>query len=444
MKWRLIALPGNNVPACIYLKGFGSHLTRLHIMPVSFIFPRLAKLFLFIAKFFIFLLFTIFCSQYFRSNYYSFAKPAPFSGSYIYNPYSVLRANWLKSNFHAHTKAWMGLTNGYQTTEEVMSHYKNDLKYDVSCISNYSKATQYLPAGSPLYFPVYEHGYNLMKVHQLVFGTKDPCYFDIGLWQLPDNKQYIINHLNEKASLISLNHPSLRNGYTRYDLQRLSGYQLMEVLNNYRNNERLWDVALSAGKLSWIIANDDCHDIRKPDETGIAWTMVNVSANTAPVFLEALKNGRCYGVTGNNGVNNHYLKEVTVTGNTINIRLDSKAGEIKLVGQNGAVKKLIQDSDSISYTFGTADSYIRADIKFPGLTMMLNPLVRYNGKDVPVNTCTALFNPWKTFLIRLLLLCTWLSAVFMMYKRFRRKRNYPRSITGKKPQRPVINSGSIY
>jgi hypothetical protein len=376
---------------------------------------------LFVLKLFVFIIFTLLCSQYFRSKYYRFPEPKPFSGSEIFNPYKDIKGKWLKSNFHAHTKAWGGLTNGHQTAKEIMDHYINDLKYDVAVISNYEQTIQYLPEGSPLYFPVYEHGYNIGKVHHLVFGNKKVCYFDILLWQSADNKQFLIEHLLKKNPLISLNHPSMRNGYTPADLRKLSGYQLMEVINTPGNDEALWDTALSAGKLSWIIANDDCHDIRKPNETGISWTMVNSPENKAASILDALKNGLTYGVTGKEGVNRHYLKEVKAEGNNILIKVDSTADEIRLIGQDGMIKKSVAKTDSALYTFDLRDTYIRAVIKFPDMTMYLNPLIRYDGKGIPRNEITASVNTWKTILIRVLIFVIWVGVTVLL---FRNKRKF--------------------
>src|SRR5688500_10437746 len=181
----------------------------------------LAVILLFFKLFFL-LIFTLICSQYFRSKFYHFPEPKPFSGNHIFNPYSDISGQWLKSNFHAHTIAWGGLTNGHQTAEEIIDHYKNDLKYDVPVISNYHKTKQYLPVDSPLYFPVYEHGYNKGKSHHLVFGNEKVCFFDVNLWQTVHHKQFIIEHLAKKNPLISLNHPGMRNSFSYPDLSKLT------------------------------------------------------------------------------------------------------------------------------------------------------------------------------------------------------------------------------
>jgi hypothetical protein len=111
------------------------------------------------------------CFQYFMSRHYKYLKTCPFTGKFIYNPYSSPRSYWWKSNFHAHSIAWR-LTNGHQYPGQIISHFKKDMKYDIACISNYEKRTPYMPVNSPKYIQVYEHGYNIDKVHQLVFGKR--------------------------------------------------------------------------------------------------------------------------------------------------------------------------------------------------------------------------------------------------------------------------------
>ncbi len=385
------------------------------------IFQKLLAVVLIFFKLFFLLIFTLICSQYFRSKFYHFPEPKPFTGDQIFNPYSDITGPWLKSNFHAHTIAWGKLTNGHQTSEEIMHHYKNEMKYDAPAISNYHQTKQYLPVDSPLYFPVYEHGYNKGKSHHLVFGNEKVCFFDINLWQTVHHKQFIIDHLAKKSTLISLNHPGMRNSYSYPDLSKLTGYQLMEVINTPGNDQGYWDQALSSGKISWIIADDDAHDITKPGETGVSWTMVNTKQRNANAFLESLKNGLSYGVIGTGGVNNYYLKEVTLSGNDIMIRVDSVAEEIKLIGQGGEVKKTLNNTDSISYTFLPNDSYIRAVIKFPGMTMFLNPMIRYDGKGIPRNEMMATVNGGRTLVNRVLVGLAWLFIVIIAFKNSRRR-----------------------
>ena len=70
-------------------------------------------------------------------------------------------------------------------------------------------------------------------------------------------------HIKKTASLVALTHPGLMNGYTTKDLKVLKGYDLFEVLSPYYESFELWDYALNNGNFSWIMANDDTHDLVK-------------------------------------------------------------------------------------------------------------------------------------------------------------------------------------
>ena len=354
---------------------------------------------------------TLVCIQYFMSKHYNFAYPSVFKGSHLYNPYETLERHWWKSNFHAHSVVWHHLSNGHQSPKKIVSHYKNDLKYDIACVSNYEKRTHYWPFDSPQYIPVYEHGYNIGKVHQLVFGKDPIVYYDIALFQTVDNKQYIINEEKQDSDIVVIAHPELRDAYSSSDMEKLSGYDMLEVLNNKKIATLAWDEALSSGKAAWIIADDDCHDITKPGETGVSWTMVNANTKKCKDVMDALRSGRSYGVQGSDGVNDHYLKQVTVKDTVVTFVVDDTATAIKLFGQNGVLKATYCNTDSISYAFKPTDTYIRAEVEFPSQELYLNPIIRYDGKHIPCNNNTASVNFWRTLRIRTEIAAIWILGM---------------------------------
>lgn len=220
--------------------------------------------------------------------------------------------------------------------------------------------------------------------------------------------------MKKYSPVVAIVHPAIRNGYTDEDMQKLSGYDLLEVLNHHRNAEAKWDAALSAGKTPWIIANDDSHDISLQNETGVSWTMIDAQARQGSDILNALASGRAYAVTGNKAKNDHYLKDVSVSGNTVRFRVDSTAQKITLIGQNGAVRREVSNSDSAIYTFMPEDHYIRAVIKFASITMYLNPVFRFDGKQVPVNANVSFIDPLQTLLVRLLIFFIWAMGVILI------------------------------
>jgi hypothetical protein len=375
---------------------------------------NLSKIFQNLGKFLLFVIFSLVCFQYFMSRHYKYPGRSPFTGKFIYNPYACLRSYWWKSNFHAHSIAWR-FANGHQYPRQIVSHFKKDLKYDIVCISNYEKRTLYMPPASPKYIPVYEHGYNIDKVHQLVFGLGPIDYFDVCLFQTMDNEQYIIDREKNRSTLVALAHPGLRDAYSENEMKSLTGYDLIEVLSQEKFATRQWDEALSSGKAPWIIADDDCHDISRKDQTGISWTMVNADTNNAADVLNSLRSGKTYGVSGTGGINNCHLEGVSVSGNKITISVDSVAKQIRLIGQNGTVRKIIENSARACYSFRPDDTYIRAEIDFSSMRIFLNPLIRYDGKTIPGNPLTATCASITTILIRTLIMLFWATAVAVLY-----------------------------
>ena len=65
-----------------------------------------------------------------------FNRHRKFSGEHLYNPYRNFSAGWQKTNFHAHSVAWNGFTNGKQPPQAIINLYKQK-GYSYACVSNY-------------------------------------------------------------------------------------------------------------------------------------------------------------------------------------------------------------------------------------------------------------------------------------------------------------------
>src|SRR5262249_28584317 len=145
---------------------------------------------------------------------------------------------------------------------------------------------------------VYEHGYNVGKHHQLAIGAHSIAWFDLPLWQGIHQKQYVITRVAATADVLAIAHPAALQGYAYSDeeLQQLSGYQLMEVVSGRFMTESSWDSALSAGRAVWIIADDDTHDVTKPDRFAIAWNMIAAPSTSPTDIVNALGAGRTYAI----------------------------------------------------------------------------------------------------------------------------------------------------
>ncbi|KAA6439499.1 hypothetical protein FEM33_14715 [Dyadobacter flavalbus] len=356
-------------------------------------------------------------SQYLLCARYQFDDPVPFEGTGIYNPYDSLSPDrWMKCNFHAHSRAWEGITNGHGTAEQVHKAYKK-LRYDFHCVSNYHYIdTTY--SFEPGYIPAYEHGYNISKTHQLILGATDVKWLDYLFPQSIHNKQHVLDDLKGPSQIVILNHPALRNGYTPQDLAQLSGYDCMEVLSPSVISTNQWDAALSSGKKAFLVGDDDIHDVLKKERLGQMCTFVNVPGNASSHVLSALKTGRSYGVViGNGQVLNSLpgLDFVRVKGDSVIIKMSRPACEAKLYGQHGRVLTSRSNSDLLTYKLSPKDHYARATFEYSnGTSIYLNP-VFYTSPSAWRNTPGSYVNTRETAFFRtlgIIVLFSWLLMVW--------------------------------
>ena len=317
------------------------------------------------------------CWPYVLAPAYGFPAPAPFSGPRLWNPYATSLGRWWKANFHAHSHAWGGLTAGRRSAADVRALYRK-LGYDIAGLSNY----QQIDGGSlanPDFIPVYEHGYNVHKVHELVIGARRVTWLDFPFGQTLSDKQYVLDRLGRNGGIVAIAHPWLRNGYPVDQLRYLSHYTLMEVVRQGHAGTHRWDAALSAGHLSWIIADDDEHDLKLGHDVGVSWTMVMAPSKRRADILAALRAGHTYGVVGRNGVNDVLVREVVLHHDTLSVRTDPGAHLFRFVGQDGALRRTVRDSMQASYVIRPNDTYVRVEVVTAHTHMYLNPIVRYSG-----------------------------------------------------------------
>lgn len=355
-------------------------------------------------------------SQYFFCPLFSFNTPKPFSGNALYNPYdSIAKEKWIKCNFHAHTNAWNGLTNGHGTANDIYHAY-DSLGYGVYCVSEYQKINRALIA-RPGYIPAYEHGYGIKKTHQTVLGSDRVCWGDYLLPQTLSNKQHILNSISDNSTnVIIINHPSNRNGYESTDFKYLANFHCMEVLNPSALSFPQWDTALSFGKPVFIVGNDDLHNVFTGDRLGAMCTWVNVSSITERNVLNALKGGRSYGmVVGKSKDTLPILQRFEISNDTILIEMSKIASQITLIGQNGQILNSYKNTSTAQYTFKSSDHYARANIEYKnGTSIFLNPVFRHNRSDL--NHVVAAVNIKKTFVFRLMgaiIIVIWMRIIFL-------------------------------
>jgi hypothetical protein len=326
------------------------------------------------------------CLPYGLCPIYDFPQPKPFHGESLYNPYGSDAGRWYKSNFASHSNAWWGITNGKNSNPEILQAYSL-MGYDIVSFGDYEKISPPCP-DQDIYISNYEHGYNIWKRHHIVLGAKDVDWFDLVFLQTIHQKQYILRRLKESCEILAISHPTLRDAFTLNDMRLLMDYDCVEVNTRFSSAEDFWDAALSAGKPVWVLNDDDTHNAESKEETGRFWTMIFSASDSPSDIYDAMRKGRMYGVSGNEGVMDNELHRLAVDGNEIKIDLTYPARAVQFIGQDGKVESEIRgDVRSAMYTFGDSDTYIRARIVNGRTTFLLNPVYRY--EETPLQHLTA-------------------------------------------------------
>lgn len=335
---------------------------------------KFVALFILIPLFFISL-------QYFGSDIYDFKRNSRFRGDSIYNPYKDIDGEWFRANFHAHSTAWGGVTHGNQPVEKVYEYYYKS-GYDIVSISNYQQIAPHFK--DKVYIPTYEHGLNILQNHHIVINARDESFSDCFLIQNAHQKQHIIKKLREKGGLIAIAHPRIRGAFKKEDMWKLRGYDMIEVLNHYKNSFSIWDAALSSGNLCWLLANDDSHNVYKENETFINWTMIGAEKIDKKSILRAMKKGCHYGVNNReNHVNSNYLKSAKVNNNKVTVMFEKTADSIKFISDHGVLQKIVVNSNKASYKLSEENTYVRVKAETNKGSLYLNPFFRYNGYKIP-------------------------------------------------------------
>lgn len=347
---------------------------------------------------------------------YRFPEPVPFSGSQFWNPYANLTGSWQRSNLHAHGRAWGGLTSGEQPDAAVVERY-HSLGYPVAGVSDYQYIAAFHGIDTP---PLYEHGFNLGKKHQLAIGARRVDWFDFPLWQTLHNQQYVIDRLQRSAALVSLNHPSSRDAYDLTTMRRLTGYNLVEIANGPFTAEDVWDAALSSGHPVWAVANDDIHDLTDARRLAAGWNMIDASTPSTDAIVDALRVGRTYAVlrTGAlDGPDATRLSALEVRNGEMSVHLTGAASTVTFIGQNGEVRHTERDVTTASYTLTAADTYVRTVVTSPQSTLFLNPVLRWDGQHLPAPHATV--NAAATWTQRIAVLA---ACALLLTRRWSRRR----------------------
>ena len=358
---------------------------------------------------------------------YDFQKPTPFSGNDIFNPYRNLDTAhcWKRANFHTHTRV-DGLLNECDYTPEQTLEFYDQLGYDIVTFSNHNALTSH-PTDSSLQVNLYEHGYNLCKFHKLVFGSSKVWHFDNLLPIFASQKQFQIEQLKQQGDIIVLNHPLRTNSLSNNQLEKFGGYNIIELDSGKSTENSYWDAALSAGRYSFGIANDDLHH---PDRTRAIAIRCNLLCTPTAEYNDirtTLLDGCYYSMRvpdygdgdweQKRGQNRHlpYIRNIGLNDNNIFITLSEAADSIKVTGQGHRTLAVAYNTDSLGYAMAPTESYGRFTAYFAeGEVIYSNPFARYdsNSSDSPFST-TYSINILLTVLYNLIVA---LLAALLVYK----------------------------
>ena len=326
------------------------------------------------------------------SPVYIFESPKPFTGPDIFNPYRNLDTTycWKRANFHTHTRV-EGIFNECEYWPGEVHDALEKFGYDIVTFSNHNALTEH-PFDSSLQVDVYEHGYNLFKFHKLIFGSDKVNRFDHLLPIFTFQKQFQFDLLGKDSDFIQFNHPLRTNGTSKGQMERLSGYRIMELDSGRSTENEYWDWALSAGHYSFGLANDDLHYPDISYRIAVRCNFLCTPTATYEDIKKTLLEGCYYSMripdygngdweakyAGNRDL--PYIKDIGIEGETIHMHLSENADSIKVIGQNHTILDHASDTSEIQYTMSPSDNYARLIAYFPdGEVIYSNPFARYDA-----------------------------------------------------------------
>lgn len=313
---------------------------------------------------------------------YRFPAPQPFRGEGWYNPFAGESLSWSRANFHIHSRTWGGLTHGYQDPPTIQRVY-DSLGVAWVGISDYQRVNPQSP------IPLYEHGWSVGKVHQLVFWPTEVRWIDYPLWQSPSVKQYILAVLRPTTPLLVVAHPRFLHSYTGKDLTLLGGYDAIEVLNRYGDSVAEWDSALSAGHYAPILAHDNAHNVYNPHQVLSRWTEVALSPGAPAESLRVcLLAGRTVGYKNRLPVppTEPYpqFARITMEEDTLRVKLTQPADSLRVIGQGGRIRKTAYQTDTLHYIADPQDTYLRIEAYSSVVEAYTSPIVRGKPTRRPI------------------------------------------------------------
>jgi hypothetical protein len=326
------------------------------------------------------------------SPIYDFSEPQPFSGTDIYNPYKSVDGNtpWLRANFHTHTKVEGILNECDYWPAEVIAEFKK-YGYDIVTFSNHNEITT-ICREEECGVRAYEHGYNILKSHNLIFGAEDELSYDMLLPIFTSQRQFMLDLLSRDADIVQMNHPLRTIATSDRDMRLLSGYHLVELDSGRSTENSYWDEALTAGHYVLGTANDDMHYPDRSGRIAVRCNFLSMSAMDYESLTTALRTGSFYamrvpdygkGDWSEKIARNANLPRVSDIGlrdTEIYITLSEVADSIKFTGAKHRTLHLATESSEAAMTLPDNEPYARITAYFPsGEVIYTNPFARYDA-----------------------------------------------------------------
>ena len=343
---------------------------------------------------------------------YDFAPIKPFAGNDIFNPYRNLDTSkrWQRASFHNHCRV-EGILNECVYSADTVRERLERFGTNIVTISNHNEISEEDA-------PLYEHGYNLLKFHKLVFGAERVIRFDHLLPIFLSQRQMQIDLLLATGDIVQFNHPLRTPLTTLRQMQYLEGYRLMELDSGRSTENGYWDEALSSGHYSFGVANDDLHDPNNTRKIARRCNFIQTKSSDYKDIIEALNSG-CYysmrlpdygdgdwAIKVERNKSLPAIKNIGVEGTTLFIRLSEAADSIVITSDRGRRQIVAIDADTARYDLRAEDSYARFTAYFPeGEVIYTNPFARYDAstEDSPFREPSHRANIVLTILFNLLL-----------------------------------------
>lgn len=328
------------------------------------------------------------------SPVYRFSDPEPFCGPDIFNPYRNLDTAycWKRANFHTHTRVEGIMNECEYWPGEVYEAYER-FGYDIVTFSNHNELTVH-PFDESLQVNVYEHGYNLFKYHKLVFGCEKVNRFDHLVPLFTFQKQFQMDLLGKDSDFIQLNHPLRTEGMSKNVMEKLEGYQIMELDSGKSTENEYWDWALSAGHYSFALANDDLHYPDRSNRIAVRCNFLCCPSASYEDIRHTLSDGCYYSmrvpdygkgdweIKYAENRNIPHINEIGLRDSTIFLTLSEAADSIKFTGQDHKTLRLVTDCAEAEYMMKSHDTYARITAYFPdGEVIYSNPFARFDSSS---------------------------------------------------------------